>query len=139
MEFIQPYGKYILIGIATIAGIAILLWLLIVVIVMRNTQGIPLVISDFFKLITENKIDEVYRSTTDNFQQRISKPQFVKLIKKYKFKQFKRTLLAIPKMDTGDRSTIDVTLILESGREIPLQFVVARENKKWKIDLLKIN
>ncbi len=48
MEFIQPYGKYILIGIATIGGIAILLWLLIVVIVMRNTQGIPLIISDFF-------------------------------------------------------------------------------------------
>lgn len=55
MEFIQPYGKYILIGIATIGGIAILLWLLIVVIVMRNTQGISLIISDFFKLIIENK------------------------------------------------------------------------------------
>ncbi|MGL4880922.1 MAG: hypothetical protein ACRC8K_07640 [Waterburya sp.] len=105
---------------------------------MRNTQGIPLVISDFFKLIIENKIDEVYRSTTDNFQQRISKPQFLKLIKKYKFKQYKRTLLAIPKMDQGDHSTIDVTLILESGREIPLQFDVVRDNKKWKIDLLQI-
>lgn len=59
MEFIQPYGKYILIGIATIGGIVILLWVLIVVIVMKSTKGIPLVISDFFKLIIENKIDEV--------------------------------------------------------------------------------
>ncbi len=138
MELLQPYGKYVLIGLGAIAVIAIFIWVSVVVIVMRNTKGIPLVINDFFKLIIEGKIDEAYRSTTDNFQSRMSKPQFRKLIKNKKFKQFKRTSLGIPKMDTGDSSTIDATLILNSGREIPLKFNVVRQNKQWKIDILEI-
>lgn len=139
MELLQPYGKYILIGLAAIAVIAILIWISIVVIVMRNTQGIPMVISKFFELIIEDKIDELYNSTTDNFRRRISKPKLRKLIKNKKFKQYKRTLLAIPQMnEAGNNSTIDVTLILNSGREIPLQFNVVRQNKEWKIDFLEI-
>lgn len=138
MELLQPYGKYILIGLGAIVGIAILLWVSVVVIVMRNTKGIPLVINNFFKLIIENKIDEAYHSTTDNFQSIISKPQFRKLIKNYKFKQYQRTLLGVPKMETGNSSTIDVTLILKSSREIPLKFNVARQNKEWTIDFLEI-
>lgn len=140
MEFLQSYGKYILIALVAIAGIALLVWVSIVVIVMRNTQGIPAVISDFFKLIIEDKINEAYGSTTDNFQSKISKPQFRKLIKNKKFKQYKRTLLAIPQMsEAGNSSTIDVTLILESGREIPLKFQIIRQNKQWKIDFLEVS
>ncbi|MDJ0589510.1 MAG: DUF4864 domain-containing protein [Pleurocapsa sp. MO_226.B13] len=140
MEFLQSYGKYILIALVAIAGIALLVWVSIVVIVMRNTQGIPAVISDFFKLIIEDKINEAYGSTTDNFQSIISKPQFRKLIKNKKFKQYKRTLLAIPQMsEAGNSSTIDVTLILESGREIPLKFQIIRQNKQWKIDFLEVS
>ena len=87
MELLQPYGKYILIGLAALAGIAVLIWISIVVIVMRNTKGIPMVINKFFESIVEDKIDELYNSTTDNFRSRISKPQFRKLIKNKKFKQ----------------------------------------------------
>jgi len=139
MELLQPYGKYILVGTIAIAAIAILVWISIVVIVMRNTKGIPLAINDFFQLIIENKTDQAYRSTTDNFRSRISKPQFIKLIKNYKFKQYQRTSLGVPKMETGDSSTIDAVLILKSGREIPLQFNVVRQNKEWKIDILEVS
>ncbi|MCC0179535.1 hypothetical protein I4641_21480 [Waterburya agarophytonicola K14] len=139
MELLQPYGKYILISLSAIAGITILIWILVVAIVMRNTKGIPLVINDFLKLILENKIDLAYNSTTDNFHSRISKPQFRKLIKDKKFKQYQRTSLGIPKMETGDSATIDTTLILKSGREIPLRFNVVRQNKEWKINLLEIS
>ena len=138
MELLQPYGKYVLIGLGAIAAIAILVWVSVVVIVMRNTKGIPLVISDFFKLIIEDKIDKAYQSTTGNFQSRMSKPQFRKLIKNKKIKQFKRTLLEIPKMNNADSSTIDITLILNSGREIPLKFGVVRQNKQWTIDTLEV-
>ncbi len=138
MELLQPYGKYVLIGLGAIAAIAILVWVSVVVIVMRNTKGIPLVINDFFKLIIEDKIDKAYQSTTGNFQSRMSKPQFRKLIKNKKIKQFKRTLLEIPKMNNADSSTIDITLILNSGREIPLKFGVVRQNKQWTIDTLEV-
>ncbi len=138
MELIQPYGRYILIGLGAIALIAAIIWGAIVVIVMRNTKGIPLAINDFFKLIVEDKIEEAYSSTTAEFQSRISKPQFRKLIKNKKFKQFKRTLLSIPKMDTANTSIIDVTLILNSGREIPLKFGVFRQDKQWKVDFLEV-
>jgi len=138
MELLQPYGKYILIGLAAIAGIAVVVWVSVVVIVMRNTKGIPLAINEFFELISENKIDEAYLSTTDNFRSRISQPQFRKLIKNYKFKQYQRTSLGMPEMKTGDSSKISANLILKSGREIPLKFNVARRNKEWKIDFLEV-
>lgn len=137
MELLQPYGKYVLIALGAIAVVAIIFWVFVVVIVMRNTKGIPLVINDFFKLIIEDKIEAAYSSTTDDFQNRISKPQFRKLIKNKKFKQFKRTRLEIPKMNTANSSTIDVTLVLNSGREIPLKFDVVRQNKEWTIDRLE--
>lgn len=138
MELLQPYGKYILIGLASIAGIAVLIWVSVVVIVMRNTKGIPLVINHFFELIAEDKIDEAYLSAADNFRSRISKPQFRKLIKNNKFKQYQRTSLGMPEMETGNNSKIDATLILKSGREIPLKISVVRQNRAWKIDFLEI-
>ena len=139
MELLQPYGKYILIALAAIAGIAVLIWISIVAIVMRNTRGIPIVINNFFESIAENKIDELYSSTTDNFRSRISKPQLRKLIKNKKFKQYQRISLGIPQMSqAGNSSIMDATLILNSGREIPLKFNVVRQNKEWKVDLLEI-
>lgn len=136
MELLQPYGKYIVIGVAAVVGIAIILWIATAIIVMRNTKGIPLAINDFFNLIIENKIDEAYYSTSDNFQSRISKPQLNKLIKNYKFKQYQQTRFDMPQMQSANNSTLDATVVLKSGREIPLKFTVVRLNKEWKVDAL---
>ncbi|MEL6929989.1 MAG: hypothetical protein AAFO95_15305 [Cyanobacteria bacterium J06600_6] len=136
MEVLQPYSKYITIAVVAIIAIAVILWLGTAIIVMRNTKGIPLEINNFFDLITENKIDEAYNSTSDNFRSRISKPQLQKLIKTYKFKQYYKTRLDIPQMQTANDSTLKATLILKSGREIPMQFTLARINREWKVDNL---
>ncbi|MEO0928381.1 MAG: hypothetical protein AAFY63_21270 [Cyanobacteria bacterium J06643_13] len=138
MELLQPYSKYIIIGAGSLIAIAIIFWLGTAIIVMRNTKGIPLAINDFFNLIIENKINEAYYSTTDNFQSRISKPQLNKLIKNNKFKQYQQTRLDIPQMQSANNSMINGTLVLKSGREIPLQFALVRLKKEWKIDDLKI-
>ena len=37
----------------------------------------------------------------------------------------------------GDRETIGITLILKSGREIPLEMTFAKEGKAWKLDDLR--
>jgi len=138
MEFLQSYSKYIWIGIIAIIAIAVILWLGTAIIVMRNTKGIPLEINNFFDLITEAKVDEAYSSVSDNFRSQISKPQLNKLIKTYKFKQYYKTRLDIPQMQTANNSTLDATLILKSGREIPMQFTLVRINREWKIDGLRI-
>ena len=138
MEVFQPYGKYVVIAAVAIVTIAIVLWIGTAVIVMRNTKGIPLAIQDFFSLVSENKIDEAYHSTSKNFQSVISRPQFNKLIKNYKFKQYQQTRLDMPQMQTANNSTLDATLVLKSGREIPLHFALLRINKEWKIDLMEI-
>ena len=138
MELLQPYSKYIWIGVIAIIAIAVILWIATAVIVMRNTKGIPLEINNFFDLITETKIDEAYNSTSDNFRSQISKPQLNKLIKTYKFKQYNKTRLDIPQMQTANDSTLKATLVLKSGREIPMQFTLVRINREWKIDSLKI-
>ena len=139
MELLQPYNKYIFIGIGGLVVLVVVFWLSTVVIVMRNTKGIPLAINDFFNLIIENKVDEAYYSTSDNFRSRISKPQLNKLIKTYKFKQYQQTRLDVPQMQSANNSTLKGKLILKSGREIPLQFSLVRINKEWKVDSLKIN
>ena len=136
---LQPYGKYILVCVGGLVVLAVILWLGTAVIVLRNTKGIPLAINDFFNLIIDNKIDEAYYSTSDNFRSRISKPQLNKLIKTYKFKQHKQTRLDIPQMQSANNSTIQGKLVLTSGREIPLQFSLVRINKEWKVNDLKIN
>jgi len=138
MEFIQPYSKYITIAVIAIIAIAAAFWLATVVIVMRNTKGIPLAINDFFDLITENKVDEAYNSASNNFRSQISKPQLNKLIKTYKFKQYQQTRLDIPQMQTANNSTLKATLILKSGREIPMHFALARIDREWKVDGLKM-
>jgi len=138
MELLQPYSKYIWIGVIAIVAIAVILWLATAVIVMRNTKGIPLEINNFFDLVTENKIDEAYSSTSDRFRSQISKPQLNKLIKTYKFKQYYKTRLDMPQMQTANDSTLTATLILKSGREIPMQFALVRIDRQWKIDSLEI-
>ena len=138
MELIQPYSKYIWFGVIAIIAIAIIIWLGAAVIVLRNTKGIPLEINNFFDLITDNKIDEAYSSTSDNFRSQISKPQLNKWVKTYKFKQYYKTRLDVPQMQTANDSTLKATLILKSGREIPMQFTLVRINREWKIDGLKI-
>ena len=140
LELWHLYGKYILIGVAIIVGLVILSWLLLVFSVMTTTQGVPKAISNFFKLIIEEKTERAYQLTTKNFQSKTSKKQFLKFIKKNKFSQYKRTLLAIPIVE-GDRADLDVTLILYSGKEIPLKISLLRQDKDkdWQIDLLEVN
>ncbi len=85
LELWHLYGKYILIGVAIIVGLVILSWLLLVFSVMTTTQGIPKAITNFFKLIIEEKTERAYQLTTKNFQSKTSKKQFLKFIKKNKF------------------------------------------------------
>lgn len=138
VELWHVYGKYIASGVAAIVGLAILLWLLLVFSVMTTTQGVPKAISNFFKLIIEENTDRAYQLTTKNFQSKTSKKQFLKFIKTNKFSQYKRTLLAIPMVE-GDRADLDVTLILYSGKEIPLKISLLRQDKEWQIDLLEVD
>ena len=138
MELLQPYGKYILIGLAAIVGIFIVVWLVVAVRVMTTTKGIPQAISNFFKLIIENKLDSAYKLTTKNYQRQTSKKQFTKFINQNKFRQYKSTRLGIPRV-TGDRANLDVTLILKSGREIPLKLGLLKQEQTWYVDLLEID
>lgn len=138
IETFQPYLTYIGIGIAVIIGIVLLLWLVLAVSVLFTTQGIPQAISNFFLLIIDGEIDQAYQLTTANFQAKTSKQQFIKFIKTNKFKDYKRTILGIPTDDENSQSQlIDITLILNSGQEIPLKIGLVKQEKDWKIDQLE--
>ncbi len=145
MNSLPPYLSYIGIGIAGILSLIVIIWIIIAARVFLLTQGLPKVITAFFALIVEDKIDEAYQSTTDDFKAKVSKKKFIKLIKNHKFKQFKRTTMTMPKVEGDsptetlrDRETIGVNLILSSGREIPLEMAFAKEGKVWKVDDLKL-
>jgi hypothetical protein len=74
--------------------------------------------------------------TTERFRAKTSKQQFIKFIKTNKLKQYKRTVLSIP-TDEGDSYVLDINLILNSGREIPMKIGLVKQGKDWKIDQLE--
>ncbi|MGB3693975.1 MAG: hypothetical protein WA865_04855 [Spirulinaceae cyanobacterium] len=136
MNSLPPYVSYLGIGVAAILGLIVIIWAILAARVFMLTKGLPKVITAFFALIVEGEIDEAYQSTTNDFRAKIPKKKFIKLIKNNKFKQFKRTTMAMPKVE-GEREIIDVTLILNSGREILLEMAFAKKGKVWRIDDLK--
>lgn len=136
MDSLPSYVSYIGIGVAAVLGLIVMIWIIVAARIFITTKGLPKEINNFFALIVEDKIDEVYKKTTDNFKANLPKKKFIRLIRNNKFKQFKRTIMSMPVVE-GDRETIGITLILKSGREIPLEMTFAKEGKAWKLDDLR--
>jgi hypothetical protein len=80
-------------------------------------------------------VETAYSLTSARFQQSISKSQMRKLVRKHQIDQHKRVLLPVS-LPEGDRHAFDVTLILTSGREIPISIELVREGDRWIIDAL---
>ncbi len=136
METLQPFFTYIAIGLGVILGIILISWLTFAIYFFRRTQGITNYITDFFSKIIEDEFNQAYAMTTTSFQQQNSLQKFRKFIKTNQLKQYKRTSFAMPKIE-GDQYSTEITVILNSGKEIPLKISLIQENKKWKIDLLQ--
>ncbi len=138
MDNLQPYLGYIGIGLGIIGGALLLIWLVLAFIFFRQTRGLTNFLTDFFGTIALGRMDEAYANTTAHFQQTTTKQQFRKWAKQKKIQQFKRLTLPMPKIE-GDRYTLDLTIIIESGREIPVSLSLVRQDKTWKIDALDSN
>lgn len=136
MESFQPFLTYLGIGTAAIVGVVALIWAFLAWRIFSLTQGLPKAIGEFFTLIAEDEIDQAYQLTTDNFRTNTSKQQFVKFIKNNKIKQYKRTLMSVPKV-AEDTHLLDIKLITNTGREIPLKMAFVRQEKQWLIDQLE--
>ena len=136
MDIFQPYIAYIAIGFGVILGTLLISWLALAIYFFRRSQGITNYITDFFSKIIEDELNEAYAMTTTNFQQQNSLQKFRKFIKTNQLKQYKRTSLAMPEIE-GDKYSTDLTVILNSGREIPLKISLSQQNKEWKIDHLQ--
>lgn len=136
MESSQPILTYLGIGSAAIVGIVIIIWAFLAFRVFTLTKGLPKVITEFFTLIAENKIDEAYQKTTEKFRDRTSKQQFIKFIKTHKLNQYKRSTMSIPTVKEGSHF-VDVKVITNIGREIPLEMAFIQQAKEWKIQQLE--
>ena len=138
METFHAFLPYLGIGLAGILGLLLLVWLVFSVRIMLKTKGIPQAIDRFFTLIAEGKIPGAYQLTADDFKAKISKQQFTKFIKKYKFHKYKRTTMSIPKLE-GNLYYLDVEVILQNNQEIPVTIALIKNNKDWQVAELKYN
>ncbi len=138
MERFQPYLSYLGIGLASILGLLIVVWIVVAVNILLKTKGLPQAIAQFFTLIVDGNITGAYQLTTDNFQAKTSKKEFTKFIKTHKLHKYTRTTMSIPTVE-GDRHSLDVTVITETGQEIPVKMDLIKSDNIWIIDHLKYN
>jgi hypothetical protein len=135
MESYQPFLTYLGIGSAAIVGIVAIIWAFLAFRVFTLTKGLPKAITEFFTLIAEDKIDAAYQLTTEKFREQTSKQQLIKFIKNNKINQFKRSTMSIPTVKEGSHF-VDVKVITNIGREIPLEMAFIRQDQEWKIHQL---
>ena len=135
METHQPYLSYFGIGAAIVGGIALLLWIGFAAMLSAATEGIPELLGKFFNYLAMGDLETAYSLTSARFQQSISPPQLQKLVRKHQIDKHKRILLPVS-LPEGDAHAFDVTLILTSGREIPVSIELVRQEGNWKIDAL---
>jgi hypothetical protein len=135
METLPPYLAYIGIGAAIVGGIALLLWIIFAFLLSSATEGIPELLGKFFNYAAMGDFEQAYSLTTDRFQKSISRQQLRKLIQTHQIQNHKRILLPVS-IPEGDTHTFDVTLVLESGQEIPISVELIRQEEKWAIDTL---
>jgi hypothetical protein len=135
METFQPYLSYLGIGAAIVGGIALLVWIVFATLLSSATEGIPALLGKFFNYAAMGDFEQAYSLTTTRFQKSIPRQQLRKLIQTHQIQKHKRILLPIS-LPEGDAHTFDVTLVLESGKEIPISVELIRQEEKWAIDAL---
>jgi hypothetical protein len=132
METFQAYLSYIGIGAALVGGIALVVWIIFAFLLSSATEGIPELLGKFFNYAAMGDFEQAYSLTTDQFQQSISQQQLRKLIQTNQIQNHKRILLPVS-IPEGDTHTFDVTLVLDSGKEIPISVELIRQQEKWAI------
>ena len=135
METLQPYLSYLGIGAAIVGAIALLLWMGFAAMLSAATEGIPKLLGKFFNYLAMGDVETAYSLTSTRFQQSISPSQLQKLVRKHQIDKHKRMLLPVS-LPEGDAHTFDVTLVLTSGREIPISLELVRQGENWTIDAL---
>ena len=135
METLQPYLSYFGIGAAVVGAIALLLWMGFAAMLSAATEGIPKLLGKFFNYLAMGDVETAYSLTSTRFQQSISPSQLQKLVRKHQIDKHKRMLLPVS-LPEGDAHAFDVTLVLTSGREIPISLELVRQGENWTIDAL---
>ena len=135
METLQPYLSYLGIGAAIVGVSALLLWIGFATMLSTATEGIPELIGKFFNYLAMGDLETAYSLTSDRFQQSISQKQMRKLVRSHQIDKHKRLLLPVS-LPEGDAHAFDITLILTSGREIPISLELVRQGENWTIDAL---
>ncbi len=133
MESFQPWLSYVGIGVGVILGGIVLIWISVSLIIFSKTKGLPQAIGVFFTQIGQGDINGAYQSTSDRFKSKTSKQQFAKFIKTHKLNQYQRTTMSIPTTE-GDVHCLDVTVISKTGREVPVQMRLVKQDKVWIVD-----
>jgi hypothetical protein len=138
MEKFQPYLSYLGIGLGSLVGILIVVWAIVAVTILLKTKGLPQAIGEFLTLISNGNITGAYQLTTENFKATTSKKELTKFVKTHKLNKYTRTTMSIPTVE-GDRHCLDVTVITDTGKEIPLMMEFVKQEKTWKVEKMKYN
>jgi hypothetical protein len=136
MEWSQviSYGG---IGLASLIGIAVLLWLVTAIRIILGSRNIPKQIGAFISAAGSGRIDEAYAMTTAAYRRKVPRQKFLQWVNQSQLRQYKSSRPATPKLD-GERFTLPVSIELRNGRTTTLQFTFLREGKTWAIDDLQI-
>ncbi|MBE9039229.1 hypothetical protein IQ235_00265 [Oscillatoriales cyanobacterium LEGE 11467] len=138
MDAIQPYLIYIETGVGIAVGSVILAWVFFSLRFFLGTRKLTAVLTNFFELVVAGEIDRAYEMTSPKFKTRTPKAKFKKFLKSNKLDKYKRITMPVPDRNR-DTKTLDVSVVLSSGREVPLKADIIKKGNGWEIDILEKN
>lgn len=136
---LQPYLRYVGIGLGAIVGIVVLIWVTASLYFFWKTRGLKRFVDQFWGAIAINDIKSAYALTTDNFKAQTPVTELRKFVKRHKLNLNKTVEMPIPELDGATSYRLDTTVELENEDEIAISMRVQRlAHQTWALDAIAL-
>lgn len=116
-----------------ILGGLILVVILAFVLVLWLTSGMTEATDEFFSLLKQDKVEEAYEMTSEEFQASTSQEEFKSFLSKTSLGEFQSADWNSRQRGSGGEGTLEGTVHTTSGGNIPITVKLIKENEEWKI------
>lgn len=104
------------------------------------SDGLTSTVSDQLKLLKEGKVQEAYdKYTSKAFQEATSFEHFQSFMDVYPSFTKHQSVRFVERDMGNDRASLQAMILTDQGLEIPVQYLLIKEDGKWKIESIKLN
>lgn len=130
---------WLTLGCLSFVILAIVIIILVSTLVFKVFSGPLESASEQLKLIRENKMQQAYDLGSNEFKKATSYDDFVQFIQNHPELSKNKKVNFSSSEIKGSDATLQGTMKAEDGSEIPVRYVMIKENGKWKVYYFTIN